>query len=99
MDGVTLRPLIAYRDKAIGCMASSGEYTVGDCVLNDDSHYTYFPNVTERHWSLKFYKGKDAYWHLGIDDDGQIWFSSIGFFNNDIQTLKDWEKTPFKFDK
>lgn len=91
---IEVKPLQAGRPKSEGFMAESGSYTIGDFVLDDYGHY--FKLDEPRHWSLKSYRGKDAYWHLGLDAEGKVWFSPSGFFSGNIPD--DWEPTDLVID-
>ena len=105
--GIILPKPVPFRDKVMGFMGSRGEYTVGDCVISTYGHYSNENDDT--HYALKFYKGKDAYWHLATENK-QVWFSPTGVFNlpqgtaetnwrADLTKLTDWELTPFKIDR
>ena len=91
--GIILPRPIRHRDKVLGFMACRGQYTVGDCVIDTYGHY--HDENDDRHYSLKFYKDKDAYWHLAVDRERRVWFSPTGCFNCNINSLTDWEPTPF----
>lgn len=91
--GITLPPAKAYRDKVEGFMGTRGTYQVGACVIDTDGHY--YRVDEERHFALKTYHGKDASWHLAADDAGRVFYTPSGFFKHALDTITDWEATPF----
>lgn len=91
--GIILPPPTPERSKVFGFMGSRGEYKIGDCSISTYGHYG--NEDDDSHYSLKFYKGKDAHWYLAADESGRVWFSPTGFFRTEIESLTDWEETPF----
>lgn len=94
--GIVLPDAIPQRYKVFGFMASCGQYTIDDCVIDTYGHYEHEQDW--KHFALKRYRNRDAHWHLGVDDDGKVWFSEIGCFHTPIEQLADWEPTPFVLD-
>lgn len=95
-SGQTLKKVVAYRDKVMGFMGSRGEYVVGDCMIDSYGHYN--DENDERHFSLRFYKGKPSGCHLVADDQKRVWFSPSGmgnFCDINPNDLTDLEPTPF----
>lgn len=94
--GIVLPKPTAYRDKVMGFMGDRGEYQIGDCLITTDGHYS--DENDDSIYCLKFYKGKDAWWHLAAHN-GKVYFSPTGCFNivdrEDLNCLNDWEETPF----
>lgn len=83
--------------KMMGYMGTKGDFVVGDYQISTYGHYH---TEDEDHFSLKKCKGKDAYWHLAVDQDGKVWFSPTGFFgfNKKIEDINDWEETSLKME-
>lgn len=99
--GIVLPAPSEGRSKVSGFMGSRGEYTVGDYRIDTYGHYA--DSKDDSHYSLKFYKGEDTYWHLVRDDEGNVWYSKQGTFNLDgndftAEQLPDLEKTEMRIE-
>jgi len=90
--GIEVKPLREGRNKVCGFMGESGEYTVGDFVIDDYGHYG---NAEEpRHWGIKVAYGRYSF-TFAKDENGVVWFHPEPF-----KTEKDtgWVKTDLKTD-